>query len=227
MTPSFNRLRALTGTVTTTAEFTVAADEFPLGSSFTDLDDVTVELEKIVPTTATVVPYLWVSGVGPDEVQAALDAHRASQEITIVDSIAGRHLLRVDWNPEYDEFLEIMVEANVALLSAQGTASAWEFVIRGDDHESISAFQAYCRDAGVPIELTSLSELSPEEDGEYGLTDPQREALRLAYERGYFAEPRERTLEEIAEELDISRQALASRLRRAHRQLVERTLIGP
>jgi Predicted DNA binding protein len=57
------------------------------------------------------------------------------------------------------------------------------------------------------------------------LTDTQREALVLAYERGYFNSPRESSLEAIGEELGITQQSLSSRLRRGHRRLIENTLI--
>lgn len=212
----------------TTAEFTVAARDFPLGSSFESLSDVTIELEKIIPTNTAVVPYLWVRGVEVTEVRAVLESHRATQEVTLVESIKDRHLLRVDWNPTHEGFLHILVEAKVVLLSASGTAAEWNFLIRGDSHESISNFQTYCQEAGIPIELLSLSELSSADAIDvYGLTDTQREALLLAYERGYFDSPRRTTLQDIAEELGITRQALASRLRRGHRHLIEQTLGSP
>jgi predicted DNA binding protein len=59
------------------------------------------------------------------------------------------------------------------------------------------------------------------------LTDTQREALVLAYERGYFGSPRETSLEEVAAELDITQQSLSSRLRRGHRRLIAATLVDP
>jgi predicted DNA binding protein len=59
----------------------------------------------------------------------------------------------------------------------------------------------------------------------FELTDTQREALVLAYERGYFDSPRESSLEAVAEELGITQQSLSSRLRRGHRRLIENTLI--
>lgn len=212
----------------TTAEFTVAAGDFPLGSSFQSLSEIEIELEKIVPINTAMVPYLWVRGVEVATVKSVLDAHRATQEITLIETVKNRHLLRVDWNPAHGEFLNILVEANVILLSARGTATAWNFMIRGDSHESISNFQTYCQEADIPIELTSLSELSSAETNDvYGLTDAQHEALLLAYQRGYFDSPRRMTLQDVAEELDISRQALASRLRRGHRQLIEQTLASP
>jgi len=52
------------------------------------------------------------------------------------------------------------------------------------------------------------------------LTDPQREALVLAYERGYFNSPREVTMEELGAELGITQQAVASRLRRGIDQIL-------
>jgi len=46
----------------------------------------------------------------------------------------------------------------------------------------------------------------------------------LAYERGYFNLPRDVTMEELGEELGISQQAVASRLRRGIRNILAGTL---
>ncbi len=40
-----------------------------------------------------------------------------------------------------------------------------------------------------------------------GLTDSQREALLVAFETGYFEEPRNATLSDVAADLDISQPA--------------------
>lgn len=69
--------------------------------------------------------------------------------------------------------------------------------------------------------LTREGDAEPPGDG---LTDRQREALRIAYERGYFAIPREASLDDIAGELDISASSLSERLRRAQTQLIEETV---
>lgn len=117
-----------------------------------------VELEKIVPTNRAVVPYLWVRRVSADAVKTALDAHTATQTVTSVESVANRHLLRVDWNPGYEGFLTITSETEVVLLSARGDDAEWTFVIRGDDHAAIGRLQSACREADVPIDLVSLQE---------------------------------------------------------------------
>jgi hypothetical protein len=57
-----------------------------------------------------------------------------------------------------------------------------------------------------------------------GLTDRQREALRVAYELGYFDIPRKASLEDVAAKLDISASSTSERLRRAETQLIEETV---
>ena len=57
-----------------------------------------------------------------------------------------------------------------------------------------------------------------------GLTDRQREALRIAYEMGHFEIPRAASLDDIAAELDITASSLSERLRRAQTHLVETTV---
>lgn len=56
------------------------------------------------------------------------------------------------------------------------------------------------------------------------LTDQQRTALVAAYEAGYFAEPRETSLAELADQLDISPSAVSGRIKRGMKALVGRTL---
>lgn len=69
--------------------------------------------------------------------------------------------------------------------------------------------------------LTRGRESKPPGDG---LTDQQQEALRTAYELGYFDIPRQTSLEEVAAELEISASSVSERLRRAETQLIEETV---
>lgn len=211
----------------TVAEFTLASEDFPLGEAFEDLTGVTIELERVVPTNSGIVPYLWVRGVCVDDMEDRLEGHSEIREIELIDDVDEEYLLKLTWEREYDGVLGAITETGVTLLSASGAGEGWTFEIRGDDRDMVSEFQQYCRDRDVPITLTSLHALSRVEGGtEYGLTDTQREALVLAYERGYFRSPREASLAEVAEELDITGQSLGSRIRRGIRRLIRSTLIG-
>ncbi|WP_263654245.1 helix-turn-helix domain-containing protein [Halomicrobium urmianum] len=46
-----------------------------------------------------------------------------------------------------------------------------------------------------------------------------------AYHAGYFEVPRATTLADVADDLDISRNAASARLRRGHRNLLASTLV--
>lgn len=208
----------------TVAEFTLASDEFPLGTVFANLPGVTVQLERVVPDANGVIPYFWVRGTETDAIVEQFSAHPGVEDIREVDHIEGEHLMRCSWVPEYDSVLDALIAPEVVLLSAVGTASEWTIEIRGETREAIAAFHEYCHDHAVPIRLTELHALRPL-DARLDLTDTQRESLILAYERGYFESPRETTLQAIAEDLGISQQALGSRLRRGNRRLIEQALL--
>jgi predicted DNA binding protein len=205
------------------AEFTLGADEFPLGTVFATLPDVTVHLERVIPHTNGVVPYFWVRGADSDVVVEQFSEHRGVRDIRAIDRVGDEHLMRCEWVPEEAGVLDALVAPGVVLLSAVGTAEGWTFELRGETRQAIAQFQAYCRDHDIPVVLTELHALRATESKQY-LTDAQREAVALAYEHGYFDSPRETTLSALADELGITQQALGSRLQRATRRLVERTL---
>ncbi|WP_256468565.1 helix-turn-helix domain-containing protein [Halorussus gelatinilyticus] len=209
----------------TEATFTVPSDQFPLGTVFEQLPGVTVELERIIPAQDVVIPYFWVRGTDVDDIEDAFLNHPGVETIQSVDSVEDEYLLRVEWTLEYEGVLNTLMETQVPLIEAVGTSEQWTFDIRGDDRRDIAAFQERCRELDIPITLTKLHALTPiESETEAALTDTQQEALVLAYERGYFNTPRDVTMAEIGDELGISQQAVASRLRRGISSILGSTL---
>ncbi len=201
-------------TMVTEATFTVPSDQFPLGTVFKQLPDVTVTLERLVPAQNVVIPYFWVRGTEVADIESAFTEHPGVQGIRLVDSVEDEYLLRVEWTLEYDDVLTVLAETSIPLIEAIGTNKQWTFDVRGDERRDIVEFQRRCRELDIPITLTSLTALTPVETAiEVILTDTQLEALVLAYDRGYFESPREVTLEALGEELGISQQAVGSRLR--------------
>ncbi len=111
------------------------------------------------------------------------------------------------------------------LLSAIGTADAWDFELRFPTHEALSGFTTHCENAQISLEVTRVyNPTKPDAGPWYGLTEPQRKAITLATEMGYYNIPRGCTTEELADELGISDQAVTERLRRAIAALVTYTL---
>ncbi|MFW5903551.1 MAG: helix-turn-helix domain-containing protein [Halolamina sp.] len=209
----------------TEATFTVPSDAFPLGSVFETLPDVTVELERIIPGRDVVIPYFWVVGTTVNDIEGAFSDHPGVEEISLVDSVEDQYLVRVAWDTDYEGVLSTLTETGIPLMKAIGTNQQWTFDIRGDDQTDIASFQRRCRELDIPITLTKLHALTPiESDTEAALTEPQQEALVLAYDRGYFESPREVTMTELGDELGISHQAVASRLRRGIKHILGTTL---
>ena len=209
----------------TVMEFTSPADEFPLGTIFENLPAVTVELERLIPHDTLIIPYFWVRGADAEDIEAAFEAHAGVTNIKLIDSVDNEYLMRAEWDQEYVGVLSALAETHLVTLSGVGTNDGWQFEVRGESQEDVSEFRTYCQENDIPIDITAVHALLPIQGEGYELTDTQREALVLAYERGYFNSPREASLEDIAEELGITQQSLSSRLRRGHRRLIAATLI--
>jgi predicted DNA binding protein len=210
----------------TVAELTVPEDAFPLGVSVSRLTDARVELERVVPTDGERAPHLWVEDADADAVRSALEDAPSAGDATILEDVDHRVLVRAAWNRSATNLLSGIVAADLTVLTATVEDDEWRFVVRADDADAVSTFGSFCREHDIPFEVERVGSLSTVARGSrYDVTEAQHEALLLAYERGYFDSPRRTSLEELAAEVGISRQALANRLRRGHRRLVERTLL--
>ena len=210
------------------ASFTVGQSDFPLTGVFEQLDGATVRLDRLVPTADAVVPYLWVHGGTVDDLTTDLAEDHGVDDVTVVDELSDHFIVRVDWNLDHESVLTAIVETEVVLRSGVGNEDQWTFEVRASEQRELSAFQAYCRDHGVKIDLTQLHELSAADSSDdYDLTDGQRQVLELAYASGYFDSPRAADQSDIAAELDVSRQAVSARLQRGLRRLVADTVATP
>lgn len=120
--------------------------------------------------------------------------------------------------------LQALAASDAAIESIRVTPTGWVQSGRFADRETLAEFRSFWeRNGGF-----TLRRLTPDggPDPSAGLTDPQREALRAAYESGYFDIPRAASLEDVAAELDITASSLSERLRRAQTHLVETTVAG-
>ncbi len=208
----------------TVMEFTSPAAEFPLGTVFENLPGVTVELERLIPHQTLIIPYFWVRGAKAEDIEAAFETHAGVTGIELIDNVEDEYLMRAEWEREYVGVLSALAEADIVVLEGVGTKEGWKFEVRGESQESVSEFRTFCQERDIQIDITSVHALLPIQGEGYELTDTQREALVVAYERGYFDSPRKASLEDVAEELGITQQSLSSRLRRGHRRLIGATL---
>ena len=210
------------------ASFTVEHADFPLSAVFEQLTEVTIELDRIVPTGEAVIPYFWISADDTNKLTTDLSADIGIDQVKVIDQVEKQMFVRIDWNLAHESILTAIVNTDITLLSGIGKGKQWTFEVRASEQQDLSDFQTYCQDHDIPIELTELHAISSlRSDREYDLTDGQRDALIMAYSNGYFDSPRDATQDDLADELGITRQAVSSRLQRGMRRLVASTLITP
>lgn len=150
---------------------------FLLGRVFERFPGATVELERIVPTDERMIPYFWVRGIDREDVESLSGTLPEEVVVVLVDSVDGEHLVRATWDPASRQgILSGLAETELTLVSALGTDEKWQFELRADDHESITRFQSYCHDRGIPLRLVGLHALEPVREPGYGLRQAARGA---------------------------------------------------
>jgi predicted DNA binding protein len=208
------------------AEFTTPAEEFALGDALATHPEVRVELEKVVPTRKEVLPFFWAWGRNLSAFAETVRDQPVVESLERVDGVEDRILYRVVWADVMTDLGHILRSAKPTVLEASGQDQTWQFELRFADHDDVRSFQSACIDHDISLELQRLHSLTEvDADGSYDLTTEQRETLLTALERGYFEEPRDITLAELADELGLSPTAVSGRMRRAEAKLIARTLV--
>jgi predicted DNA binding protein len=119
--------------------------------------------------------------------------------------------------------LEALATADAIIERIEVMPNGWRQTGWFADRETFETLASFWQ-RNVEFRLRRLThDGEPESPGE-GLTDPQREALRTAYELGFFEVPRRTSLEAVAAELGISASSASERLRRAESVLIEETV---
>lgn len=96
------------------------------------------------------------------------------------------------------------------------------------DRKAIQRIWQDARDEGFDFTLLEFhrgGQVETAHRGTHALTEEQQRTIAVAYEEGYFAEPRDTSLQELGEELDLSASAVGGRLKRGMRALIGGTLV--
>lgn len=198
----------------------VPARTFTLGDAISPA--VTVEWGRLVPLSTESPAVLWAHGereaISRFERRAADD--ETVHSLTPVDTVGGSKLYRVEWASS--PLAEALDADDVVVRHVESRDDEWRVRLLSLDRYSLSAFGQRCADREITFTVERLSSTCPPgERTPSGLTAPQREAIQVAREEGYFDIPRRATLDDLGAELGVSRQAVSFRLRRATRRLVE------
>ncbi|WP_290818153.1 helix-turn-helix domain-containing protein [Halovivax sp.] len=118
----------------------------------------------------------------------------------------------------------VAVEHGITFLEVRASGDRVSYRAQVPNREALVAYRRYCEERDLGFRLTGLFRGGSTESTVPALTDRQREVLRAAYRAGYFEVPRRTTLEGLADELDVSDQALSAILRRAQANLLAETV---
>jgi len=207
-------------------ELGIPSAEFQLGRILSIDEDVNVSLKTMVPLGKHAVPFFQISDRARDSFEAHVRKHPSVSDLYVVNSHDGGTLYGLNWKINDDTLFDSVLARDGHILEANGGTDEWVFQIRFRTHEALSMFQENCFDGDVPIDIRKIyNPTRPDAGPWYGLTTPQRETLQYAVEMGYYSLPRQISTQEIANELDISDQAVSERLRRAIATLVMNTLL--
>ncbi|NHN57888.1 MULTISPECIES: helix-turn-helix domain-containing protein [Halorussus] len=187
--------------------------------------DVSVEQQTLREAKPFALSF-WASGEDFAAFEAALADDRTVDDASVLTEVGDKRLYQVELTDEGDELMTYHAWADLGgvFISSERAGEGWRVRIRFPDRESLREYVDFCERRDLTFDLRSLYAADDPDVDPMGLTERQCEALRTATEMGYYDVPRRVELEDIAEVLGVSRQAVSERLRRATRALVRATI---
>lgn len=209
-------------------EFSIDSGDFLLGRVLQGSEELSFELERIVPTSDAVMPFVWVTGGQFEALEANVKRSDAVGELLALDKVGERALYRITWTRPHTGLIEVIGETDGTIMEATGDDERWQFRLRFVNHDKLSTFYNLCTENDLPVYVERTYTLTESVEGGHrlDLSAEQREALVLALERGYFDTPRQVRLDDLAAELDISQQALSDRIRRGNEKVLRAVLLS-
>jgi len=201
-------------------EFSLSSPRLNLYDATTAVPDVTLEVESVDSVgDGHLTTVIIVEGGDLDAFDEAIREDPTVTDVTLLDELRDHSLYSYRYADETElRFYPVWLELGAAQLHIECRDGTWHLRIRFPDRDALAEFQRICTREGVEFELNRIYSESGG-TGPAPLTDPQREALRLALDVGYLDVPRTAPLADVADGLGVSEQSASERLRRATRNL--------
>jgi len=187
-----------------------------------------VTIEQLDATTDVPLRTVcWLETDAPGEFEDALAADRTVLDATRVVTTNQGSQFQVTHAREFPgtDVYYAAVERDGIFVSGRTDGKSWVLQMRFPHREAFAEFRE-ATDSELSVQAIYDQEAAPYAE-QYSISPPQREILLLAADRGYFEVPRQASLADLADELDVSSQAASERLRRGLDALVERALLTP
>jgi len=210
----------------TVVDMTIPTDQFALSETFDVVPDVTFETVRVAAhSPRSVMPFVRASSSEMDELDDALKHDTTTRRVVSLSRDENCMLYRISWGRKVRTAIETFVQADGSLLGAYGEADRWKLRLLFPDQASVSETYNNWRDHSIDPSIQRVNGVSDVADyNGIDLSSCQHETLIQAFETDYYDIPRGITLDGLANELEVSHQALSERLRRGHRNLIATTL---
>lgn len=207
-------------------ELSLPSDAFELGRILCVEGGTQISLETVVPLGGKPTPFVRVQNNARTTFEETVRDHPSVNSIESVSTHDDETLYTLDWDPSKESLFRTIRQLDGVLLDANGSADTWALELRFPTHEALSEFREYYAGEEMQVTVNRIyNPTNPDAGPWYGLTPPQRKTLTYAVESGYYSLPRGISTKELAEEFDISDQAVTERLRRGITVLVQNTLL--
>lgn len=210
----------------TVVDATIQPDQFALRETFDEMPQAEFEAVQIVSKgEGYVLPFVWARAPDLEELDRVLREDSTTEDVSRLVCQDERCLYQVEWHSRVRLVISLIGTENGRLLDAQATDGRWKFRILFPSHDSVSSTFESCRDHDIDLSIRRVKGVVETLDRSGNeLTDKQYEALAAGIQSNYYEVPRGQSLKNLANDLDISHQALSERLRRGHRRLIEQML---
>lgn len=211
------------------AELRLAHPDFPLTPTLQAVSGVTIHREfQPVRGEADLFLFFSVTADNLEHLDTALEADPTVTTPHQIADLGDQRMYRVHITDAAQVTTPTLAQLGIQILDVRSQGASWVLRLQLPDREALVEFRNYCVREGITFDIRTLYlEEDRVSEGSFGLTEDQRDALTIAFENGYFNDPRDLTLQELAAEMDISSAALGRRLRRAITNLISHTVRPP
>lgn len=212
--------------MTITTELYVTHPDLGLAPTIRSLDDAEL---GVVPDASTAPGQrgycYWVDAADFEAVESALETDHTVATYSRLSAQGNRQLYRIEFTADAELLSPAVLERDGLMVETRSHRDGWLVKLQLHEHRVLHELyeDATARDITVEVLEITNDEAVPADDSR-GLTPSQAEALVAAYEHGYYDEPRDTSLEELAAVLGISPTAVSGRLRRGSARLIEQRL---
>lgn len=208
------------------AELHLRHPALALSQTIETIPEMEIELEyQTISDTDTYYLFFRVTGSDFAAFEAAVAEDPTVSDARLILDGETFRVYRIRLRAAEHLVLPKAAEFGIRVLQAQAGDGGWVGKVQVSDAQQLHEFRDYCERKDIRFTVRRIYRTDDDDGNPFGLTAAQREILITAHRAGYFNEPRDASLQEIADQLGVSSSSASGRLRRAIDALIDNTLL--